>query len=192
MNTPAHVVLNSFVLARGRFQRFVWPVALGALLPDLPMFGFYLYQRGWLALPERAIWSQAYFLPHWQRLFDAFNSLPLIALGAFFAWRARQAVWLAFLASMALHCAADLLLHHDDAHGHLWPFTDWRFRSPVSYWDPRHHGMLFAMLELAAALVASVALFRRGGSARWLGAGAFACYGAFLVFAALRWGTPAS
>jgi hypothetical protein len=188
MNTPAHVVLNTFVLARGRFRSFVWPLALGALLPDLPMLGFYAYQRGWLALPERAIWSQAYFLPHWQRLFDAFNSLPLMALAALFAWRARRPAWLACLASMALHSASDLLLHHDDAHGHLWPLNDWHFRSPVSYWDPRHHGSHFAVLELAASLAASALLWRRGGASRWVGGGGLACYGAFLVFAALRWG----
>jgi hypothetical protein len=173
MNTPAHIVLNTVALARGRFQRFVWPVALGALLPDLPMFGFYAYQRGWLGVPEHVIWSQTYFLPHWQRFFDAFNSLPLIALAAFFAWRARRPVWVACLASMALHCVADLLLHHDDAHGHLWPLADWRFRSPVSYWDPRHHGIYFGVLELVASIAASIALWRRGaldrrGSARML------------------------
>lgn len=190
MNTPAHVLLNTVVLARGRFRRCVAPIALGALLPDLPMLGFYAYQRAWLGAPERAIWSQAYFLPHWQRFFDAFNSLPLIALAALLAWRAGRTGWLACLASMALHCLADLLLHHDDAHGHFWPLSTWRFASPVSYWDPRHHGIQLAALELVASLAAGIVLWRRGGPSRWLGGAALAGYGAFLVFAALRWGPP--
>ena len=37
-------------------------------------------------------WSDAYFEPGWQAFFDLFNSLPLIALGAVIAWRARAAV----------------------------------------------------------------------------------------------------
>ena len=187
MNTPAHIVVNAFLLGRGRFRRFVWPIALGALLPDLPMFGFYLYQRGWLRLPERLIWSQAYFLPPWQTLFDAFHSLPLIALAACCAWRAKRPAWVACLASMALHAIADLLLHHEDAHRHLWPLSDWRFRSPVSYWDPRHHGQLFMALQLAAMLASSVALWRRGGASRWIGGGTLALGAAFGAFALIQW-----
>ncbi len=188
MNTPAHIVVNTFLLGRGRFQRFVWPIALGGLLPDLPMLGFYAYQRGWLRVPESVIWSQMYFLPQWQTFFDAFHSLPLIALAALFAWRARRPAWLACLASMALHAIADLLLHHEDAHSHLWPLSGWRFHSPVSYWDPRYHGEAFMLLELAAMLGASVALWRRGGSSRWIGGGALALAAAFAVFATTQWG----
>jgi hypothetical protein len=187
MNTPAHVAVNAFLLGRGPFARLAWPVALGALLPDLPMFAFYAYQRGWLAVPERVIWSQAYFLPHWQAFFDAFNSLPLIALAAFFAWRAGRPAWLACLASMALHSVTDLALHHEDAHGHLWPFSDWRFRSPVSYWDPRRHGALFAALELVTSLGACIALWRRGGGWRAVGASAGAAYAAGAAFALWMW-----
>lgn len=187
MNTPAHIVLNAFAVGRGRFAPHAWPIALGALLPDAPMFAFYAYQRGWLATPERVIWSQTYFAPDWQQLFDAFNSLPLIALAALIAWRARRDAWLACLASMALHSAADLLLHHEDAHGHLWPLSAWRFRSPVSYWDPAHHGDAFMAFELAALVVASVALWRRGGSWRWLGGGGLACMAALAAFALSQW-----
>jgi hypothetical protein len=187
MNTPAHVALNAFLLGRGRFARFAWPVAIGALIPDLPMFAFYAYQRGWLHVPERVIWSQAYFLPQWQTFFDAFNSLPLIALASVFAWRARRLEWLAGLASMALHCIADLALHHDDAHGHLWPLSGWRFRSPVSYWDPRHHGAWVGALEVVASLAACVALWRRGGSWRVIGAGVGALYAVGVGVALVVW-----
>lgn len=187
MNTPAHVALNAFALGRGRFARCAGPIALGALLPDLPMFAFYAYQRGWLRVPDRVIWSQTYFLPQWQTFFDAFNSLPLIALAALFAWRARRPEWLAALASMALHCVADLALHHDDAHGHLWPLSGWRFRSPVSYWDPRHHGVWVGALEVAASLSACVALWRRGGAWRAIGAGTAALYAVGVAVAVAVW-----
>jgi hypothetical protein len=187
LNTPAHVAINALVLGRGPFARFAGPVAFGALLPDLPIFLFYAYQRGWLQVTERVIWSQSYFLPQWQALFDAFNSLPLIALAAFFAWRAKRPAWLAGLASMGLHAVADLLLHHDDAHGHLWPLSDWRFQSPVSYWDPRHHGAHFLWVELAASLGACVLLWRRGGSWRLIGGAAGALYALGIAFALWMW-----
>ena len=64
---------------------------------------------------------------------------------------------------MALHAAADLLVHADDAHRHLWPLSDWRFASPVSYWDPRHHGAWFAPVECVAALAMLAAVRRRAG-----------------------------
>ena len=187
MNTPAHIAINSYLLGRGRLARLAWPVAFGALLPDLPMLVFYAYQRGWLEAPERAIWSQAYFLPQWQALFDAFNSLPLIALAALFAWRAKRPAWLACLASMALHCVADFALHNEDAHGHFWPFSAWHFRSPISYWDPRRHGTIFVWAELAASIAACAALWRRGGSWRVIGGITGALYAGGVAFALWMW-----
>ncbi len=52
MNTPAHVVLNALVLGRGTGREHWAPITAGALVPDLPMFGFYLYQRAVLDAPE--------------------------------------------------------------------------------------------------------------------------------------------
>ena len=123
-------------------------VTLGALMPDLPMLGFYAYQRVFLGTPESVIWADAYFRPSWQLLFDLFNSIPLLALAALLAWRAGATPALAFLLSMLLHCLADLPLHNDDAHAHFLPLSDWRFRSAISYWDPRFYGRVAAGLEL--------------------------------------------
>jgi hypothetical protein len=187
VNTPAHIAINGFLLGRGPLARFAWSVSLGALLPDVPMLAFYLYQRGWVELPDRVIWSQTYFLPQWQAFFNAFNSLPLIALAAVFAWRARRTAWLACLASMALHCVADLALHNEDAHGHFWPFSDWHFRSPISYWDPRHHGVFFVWLELGGSVFSCIALWRRGGAWRAIGGITAALYAVGVALAVWMW-----
>lgn len=56
----------------------------------------------------------------------------------------------------------DLPLHYDDAHRHFMPFSDWRFESQVSYWDPRRGGALGAALELLALVGASAVLWVRG------------------------------
>ena len=68
---------------------------------------------------------------------------------------------------MLLHCAFDLPLHHDDAHRHFLPISNWRYQSPVSYWDPAHAGALGAGLEVACVLGASVVLWRRFEQ-RWI------------------------
>jgi hypothetical protein len=48
----------------------------------------------------------------------------------------------------------DLPLHHEDAHRHFLPFTNWRFISPVSYWDPEYHGRIIAVIEILFTLAA--------------------------------------
>ncbi|MGI8738245.1 MAG: hypothetical protein ACR2KU_00935 [Gammaproteobacteria bacterium] len=62
---------------------------------------------------------------------------------------------------MGLHVLFDLPLHHDDAHRHFFPFSDWRFYSPVSYWDPAHYGDIVSACEILAVAVGSVVLWRR-------------------------------
>jgi hypothetical protein len=188
MNTPAHVVASALLLGRGRWRPLAAPIVLGALLPDLPMVGFYGFQK-WIALaPERQIWSELYFEPQWQRLFDGFHSLPLVALAALAAWRLGATAALALLASMALHSLCDLPLHREDAHRHFFPLADWRFVSPVSYWDPAHHGRALAVGELAFAIAGSVALLRRSErSWRFVAAAVLALYAGFLAFALSFW-----
>ena len=61
-------------------------------------------------------------------------------------------------------------MHREDAHGHFFPLTDWRFVSPVSYWDPAHLGALGAAIEWVLLAAVSVVTWRRAetGRARWL------------------------
>ena len=64
-------------------------------------------------------------------------------------------------ASAAVHALFDLLVHREDGHRHLWPLSDWRFMSPVSYWDPEYGGALGSLLEVVLVAAASVVLWRR-------------------------------
>ena len=97
MNTPAHVVLNSLVLGRGRWSAYCLPITAGALAPDMPILGFYLYERALRGVPERVIWSHAYFAPRWQMLFDVSHALPLILLAALVAWSVSAQPMVGFL-----------------------------------------------------------------------------------------------
>ena len=136
---------------------------LGAVLPDLPIVALWAVATLVWRQPQHVTWSETYFRPAWQTAVDVPHALPVLAVALAATWLPpirdthapgpRSAgFWRALLASMMLHAAADLLTHHDDAHRHLWPLGDWRFASPVSYWDPRHHGLWFAPIECAVAL----------------------------------------
>lgn len=154
MNTPAHVAASVLIWRDEQGWGPTFAVGVGAILPDLPMFGFYAYQKLWAGTTEREIWGQLYFKEDWQLLFDIFNSIPLalvvIAVCYGMGWR-----WGMLLAASALvHLLSDFPLHHDDAHRHFLPFTNWRFASPISYWDPKHFGRTFMLLELVFAISA--------------------------------------
>ena len=163
MNTQTHLLLASAVLGRNATRREHTAILAGALAPDLSIFVF----AGWGAasgLSAQAMWGEAYWTEPWQTLSAVSNSVPAwgALLAASFAlpgaWRRTGLV---FCAAALLHLAFDLPLHADDAHRHLWPLTDWRFRSPVSYWDPAHHGRVASLVEAAAGLGLVAALRRR-------------------------------
>jgi hypothetical protein len=139
----------------------LWPVVLGAVLPDLPIFTFYAYEKLVLHVPEGQVWRVDYFASAWQPVIDGLHSFVLIGLLLVVAWRLRLPRTLAFAASLFLHSLCDFPVHHDDAHRHFFPLSDWRFRSPISYWDPRHHGALGAALEVLSVWGALLALARR-------------------------------
>ncbi len=189
MNTPSHLVLNLCVLGQRKSATAVVPIAVGAALPDAPMFFFYGVEKLWLGVPEQVIWSSRYFDPAWQDFFDVFNSLPIMAVGLGIAFLARQRWWALLFASMVLHVLLDLPLHHQDAHRHFFPLSDWRFASPVSYWNPAHYGYLMAPLEALASLAGCVLLWRRypGRGARVALAGLALLYLAFIGFAVVLW-----
>lgn len=154
------------VLGGGGRWRHAREIAAGSLLPDLPMFLFFVWERFVQGTSQDVIWGHAYFLEGWQQFFDVFNSVPLALVGLLLARAARRPGAVLFFAGVLVHVLLDLPLHHDDAHGHFWPLSDWRFESPVSYWDPRHHGAFGAGLEVLAVGVGGAVLWRRSAS-RW-------------------------
>ena len=187
MNTPAHAMLGLLVLGRrqashGRSAAIVF----GGILPDLVLIGFYAWHR-LLGTAESKIWSTEYYRPIWQNWFDAFNSIPLITMGLLIAWYCRRTLWLVFFASMLLHALGDLPLHNDDAHRHFFPFSDWRFESPVSYWDPAHHGYWASLAELVAMVFASVYLYLRYPPLRVWVFSILGIYLAYLGYALVVW-----
>lgn len=170
MNTPSHIILNLAILGRRQGAPAAaapspgrsWAAGLGGFLPDAPLFLFYGWAKLWVQAPERQIWRELYNTPIWQDFFALSHSIPLALVGWGLArWR-KSPIAMALFASMLLHDAADLPLHNADAHRHFFPLSNFRFISPVSYWDVNHFGAYAALGEWILVMVASVALWRRG------------------------------
>ena len=181
MNTPAHLVVNLAVLGGGTRGRFTREIVAGAILCDLPMVLFFAWETLVEGSSQAFIWGHAYFEAGWQLFFDLFNSIPLALIGLLAALAARRAGVALLFASVLLHTLLDLPLHHDDGHGHFWPLSDWRFESPVSYWDAAHHGAWGALLESVLVVLCCGVLWQRARRA-WQRL-ALALYGTLQVLA---------
>ena len=161
MNTPTHLMAAAALLARPGDRPRNMAALLGALLPDLSIFIFYGWMKRDGTTSEREIWGEAYWTEPWQTLGAISNSVPLAAGLLALALLAR-ALWLRIFASaLLIHAALDFPVHAEDAHRHFWPLSDWRFQSPVSYWDPAHNGALGILVEASVLAVSGIVIWRR-------------------------------
>ena len=189
MNTPAHAMINLAILGRKDGPKLQGAVIAGALLPDLPMFLFYFVEKVWNGSAEHIIWSQNYHLDSWQNFFDIFNSLPLIGLGLALSVIRKSKAGMLFFFSMILHVCGDFFVHHDDAHRYFFPFSDWRFISPISYWDPRYHGTVLSVIEITAVILCAAILLRSAqqSASKWLVGLIAASYAVYITYVLLVW-----
>lgn len=152
MNTPGHYILNLALLGNAIAFKNNVAIAIGAILPDIPIFVFYFVTKFIYKMPEGKIWSEAYYEPFWQNIIALLHSIPLAFIGAiafyFLDWKPGVVLCI----SMVCHSLLDLPVHHDDAHRHFYPWSDYRFISPFSYWDARHYGKYVAFIEMALVL----------------------------------------
>jgi len=124
------------------------------------MYWFFIYERFILGITDHEkMWHQDFFRGNWQNFFDIPSSVFFIALGWAIAMYVKRPFWQTLFLSMGAHIVADFFLHNDDAHRHFFPF-DYRFMSPVSYWDPRYHGWLGSGIEMVFVLGSSVFLWK--------------------------------
>lgn len=187
MNTPAHAIINLLVLGRQQSGKKSIPILIGAVLPDLAIFVLYFWHL-FLGTPESTIWTVEYYKPGWQAFIDCFNSIPLLLVGMIVCWKTKQHYLLILIASMLLHTLGDLPLHHDDAHRHFFPFSDWRFSSPVSYWDSDHYGDWFSIIEILAVLGASAFLYINYSKLKVWVVSVGLIYAGFWAYVGLYWG----
>lgn len=161
MNTPAHLILGTAAFGRATRPGSFWAAFAGSLAPDLSLYlmaGWAIYVRG---IPANRVFDELYFSDAWQSVFAIDNSFVLWAIVLAVAVACARPWLTVFSAAGLLHLACDFALHNEDARRQFWPVSDWVFRSPVSYWDPRRHGDLVGGLEMAMVAVLTVVLWRR-------------------------------
>lgn len=152
MNTPGHYLINLAVLGKTIAPQHNVALTIGAILPDIPIFVFYLITKFVYQMPESQIWSQAYYKPLWQNTIALFHSIPLAIIGTVIFYYLDWQVGMFLCISMVCHSLLDLPVHHDDAHRHFYPFSEYRFISPFSYWDVRHYGRYVALIEMVLVI----------------------------------------
>lgn len=169
MMTQTHLLVAAALFTRPGSIRRNTAVIAGSLIPDLAIFVLF----GWAisqGISQETLWNETYWTEPWQTLTAAGNSFPLYALLFVTAlviarpsdgrphWQSLPAL---FALAALTHLAGDFPLHNDDAHQHFWPISEWRFQSPVSYWDRDHNANLVAPLELIFGAGLALILFRR-------------------------------
>jgi hypothetical protein len=149
LNTPAHLIFGAVACGDPQKRAITAAAIFGALVPDLSLYllaGWELQVKG--TAPE-VVFGQMYFSDAWQSVFRIDNSFVLWGIALVIGVMAKSRIAIALCGAALLHLAFDFPLHNDDARAHFWPVTNWTFHSPVSYWDPAHHGRIVGFIEIA-------------------------------------------
>lgn len=167
MMTQTHLLIAVAALARPNTKARNGAVIAGALIPDIAIYGLFVVAL-LTGIPQSELWDDVYWQPGWQSVFAIGNSAPLylsVLLIALLAERKSSTAWPMWLSVFAyaalLHLVADFPMHSDDAHQHFWPFTNWRFHSPLSYWERDHYGMWVGLFESALGIACALIITYR-------------------------------
>ncbi len=164
MMTTTHILIGAALSSRPRFKPYQIVLAwLGGFAPDLSIFIMVGYSR-FVEIGEAGLWRYPdglYWQQPWQFFSAVSNSFPMwitICLLAYFAFakiaslRTLGLGVLIFSTAALAHISVDFFTHARDAHVQFWPFSDWRFNSPISYYDPEFYGKIVATLEIFLGL----------------------------------------
>jgi hypothetical protein len=160
MNTPTHVIFNTAVLNPKTRKNF-WYAILGGILPDLLLYSvtIFIIIMGYDLM---YFFDVSYFQSPFKEISALTHSLilyPILYLLAKFVFK-KDDLSILFL-SCIIHIVADFFLHAKDAYMHFWPITNWKFSSPISYWDPNYYGNYFILVEVIITLIATYFVTKR-------------------------------
>lgn len=171
MLTQTHALLALAIWAKPKETARNWSVLAGALATDVFIYVGFLWYIGFKGQTASLYFRDTYFAETMQFWSALSNSLPLFALIAAIGFFTRSQKWGALLLVFALagfsQSLIDLPVHADDAHRHFWPISNWRFISPISYWDPDHYGRIAGPLDMILGL-GCIALLWRKFNRRWV------------------------
>ena len=160
MNTPTHVILNYALLEGNTTKKEKWAILIGSVLPDITIFFMFFWALA-LGIDQQTLWREIYFQPEWQAIKNVFNSVPIIlVILAIGFWLKKRWVKL-FSYSMLIHFVLDFFTHSNDGHAHFFPFSNWIYQSPLSYWDRNFNAQIGGAIELALLSVAVIYILPR-------------------------------
>lgn len=154
-----------------RERNWVGWFVLGAVLPDLPyifLFAAAALRGGPSALADLELWDSLWRSPLVSSL-HSFVPWGAVLLTTLVLRRARgpgKALGraIAFVLGWGVHVMLDMLTHRSDGYPIFWPVSEYRFPTPVSYWEPGYHGAAFALIcdgSIAVLLLRLAAQRRR-------------------------------
>jgi len=161
MNVPAHLIFGAAAFGKPGNRAVTTAAVLGSFAPDVSLFvmaGWSLFIAG---ISPEIVFGQYYFGDRWQAVFAVDNSFIFWGIGLGLAVRAHHGVLIAFAGAGLMHLGFDFLLHNSDARIQFWPLSDWKFFSPLSYWDSRYYANIVSPVEVGVTLALAVVLFRR-------------------------------
>ncbi len=161
MNTPAHLIFGAAAFGKPGQAQVTWAAILGSIAPDLSLYVMATWSIFIAGTDPSIVFGEYYYSTNWQRVFAVDNSFVLWGLGFALAFWAQKPVLITFAGAWLLHLAFDFPLHNHDARMHFWPLTDWRFVSPLSYWDSRFHANIVSRMELIVTFSLAVLLLIR-------------------------------
>lgn len=165
MNSPTHTVLALALLSKPGQPLRNWAIAIGSLIPDIAIYIWAPWQMWVNDVTGRKLWRELYFENTMQAIIAPPNSIPLFTVLAVIGLWQRAHKWglALFMLSLAalLHIATDIPVHSHDAYRHFWPLSDWRFHSPLSYWQESRGGRWISLIECGIGLACSTILWRR-------------------------------
>jgi hypothetical protein len=156
MTLSVHIAFNAAALLQKNSKaQYFYPILFGAIVPDITMILFFIWNGLILKLPSRVLWDTLYFQPKWAIWFDIPHSFIVVGILLGLAYYYKKPWWIYFFGSMALHSVLDFPVHQEDAHAHFWPFS-YRFSSPISYY---RHG--FQYVELIIFVLSSLYVYKK-------------------------------
>ncbi|MEP6342822.1 MAG: hypothetical protein ABJ275_05850 [Maricaulaceae bacterium] len=165
MLTTTHTLMAFAALSKTENIKQNWAIFIGSLIPDAFIYLAWAWLTFFKGESQRRIWDEIYFDAPIQFMSSVFNSTPIYATLALLGYIFRKALWaktmIGFSLAALIHIAFDLPFHNDDAHAHFWPITDWRFFSPLSYWDPNHHSHIVSIVEVLISFGLIFILWKR-------------------------------
>jgi hypothetical protein len=166
MISSTHAIYNLALLGRKEHPERVWPIIIGAFIPDLPAIFCFIYFMAVQHQSIERIVNGLYPLSFWHVAADWTHSIPIALGGCLVCGLLRQKAGFWIFLSMVFHSLEDLPVHAVNAHRHFLPFTGYLFQSRFSYADLKFHAPFVAPLCTLLAFLAAYFIWRRGLSGK--------------------------